>query len=410
MNDLEQNRFDAFVREHLGDDTARLLLSRGRWPDVDVALAADTIEGMRRMRHKVPEWDVPGLVYPDRLCTEQASSSATARFKASLIRGMGAARVADLTGGLGVDSWAFSDVAEKVFYNEMNVVLRDAVEHNFGVLGVRNVLFHSVELLFHGVKDLLGDFAPDVIFLDPARRGEGGRKVFLIEDCRPDVVTLLPELLEVSPRVVVKLSPMADISMVVSRLDGVRDVYAVASGGECKELLVLIERGFAGVVKLHAVELGEKPEILSFGMEEKGEVVRADGVEEGMLLFEPGKALMKTGAFGVICSRFGLGKIGIHTHLYVAPGSFGANHGMMLDMGKWFRVVEVLKSGKEAMRKIRERWPRAEVTARNVPMTSDQLRAKLKVASGGDVHVFCCRADYAGGGSDVIFIVAEPLR
>jgi hypothetical protein len=154
------------------------------------------------------------------------------------------------------------------------------------------------------------------------------------------------------------------------------------------------------------VELGEKTEELSFGMEEKREVVLADGVEEGMLLFEPGKALMKVGAYGLVCSRFGVRKVGVHTHLYVAHGSPGTSTGM----GKWFRVLEVLKSGKEAMRKIRERWPRAEVTARNVPMTSDQLRAKLKVASGGDVHVFCCRADHAGGGSEVILIVAEPLR
>ena len=133
-----------FILSHEGDDPARLVLSRDRYPGVDVALAAATIESRRKLRYKVPEWyGHPELILPLRLSAEQCSSTATARYKASLAMSVfteahsSDIRIADLTGGLGVDSWAFSEVFEEVLYNEMNPELAEAARHNFTVLGAR---------------------------------------------------------------------------------------------------------------------------------------------------------------------------------------------------------------------------------------------------------------------------------
>ena len=68
-------------------------------------------EGQKKVLAKVPSWsEAEGLVIPGSLSTEQCSSEETAMTKARAVSELGCRRVADLTGGLGVDSWAFAGV------------------------------------------------------------------------------------------------------------------------------------------------------------------------------------------------------------------------------------------------------------------------------------------------------------
>ena len=252
--------FADFILRHEADDPVRLLLNRGKYPDIDIDLAVTTLQVRRKLRTKVPEWyAVPSLVYPSRLSGEQCSSSETARYKAKVC-GSGL-KIADLTGGMGVDSWAFSQVAGEVLYNEMQAELARTTELNFRELGVNNVRFGNRSVEPGKVAEVLDGFEPDVIYLDPARRAGDGRKVFLIEECSPDVLSLLPELFAACRYVMLKLSPMADISMAGKRLGHVREVHVVASGGECKELLFLLDREWDGPCRAVVVEGGSVMEI-----------------------------------------------------------------------------------------------------------------------------------------------------
>ena len=286
--------FADFILQHEGDDPVRLLLSRDKYPDIDLDLAVTTLEVRKKLKAKVPEWyAVPSLVYPSRLSGEQCSSSETARYKAmvaasvrregvpsetasaalrplpskmgpSLLCGRGwpqvsdgtpsLLKVADLTGGMGVDCWAFAQVAGEVLYNEMQEGLMEATRLNFRELGVESVRFSCRKVEVGKVREVLDGFEPDIIFLDPARRGEDGRKVFLIEECQPDVLGLLPELFGLSRFVMVKLSPMADITMACKRLSHVKEVHVVAAGGECKELLFVMDREWEGGYTVFVVE------------------------------------------------------------------------------------------------------------------------------------------------------------
>ena len=394
--------FADFILQHEGDDPVRLLLARDKYPDVDIDLAVTTLEVRRKLRTKVPEWyAVPSLVYPFRLSGEQCSSSETARYKAKVCGS--SLRIADLTGGMGVDAWAFAQVAEEVLYNEMQVELARATELNFRELGVENVRFRNARVEPGKVREVLDGFEPDVIFLDPARRAEDGRKVFLIEECQPDVLGLLPELFEASRYILLKLSPMADITMACKRLgDHVKEVHVVAAGGECKELLFLLDRDWEGTPATFIVEGGAVMEIpdqagndgpsLVVPSEAKESVISTGAKRSGeIFLFEPGKALLKAGAFGLPCGRFGLTKLGQHTHLYVGE----AVPEELRPFGKVFEILEVLPLNNRTMKEAGKRWPQAEVTARNVPMTSDLLRKKTGCVSGGDIHLFGVRVDAA---------------
>ncbi len=480
-----------FILQHEGDDLARLVLARDRYPEVDVALAATTIECRRRLRLKVPEWYArPELVFPLRLSAEQCSSSATARYKARLAAShlqpsspafapapapapappLASAsvptrsntysfpggtpsftpsphrkgRLADLTGGLGVDSWAFSELFEEVLYNEMLPELVEAAKRNFAVLGADNIRVCCQRIASSSaagedtvtVSDLLGDFHPDVIFLDPARRGAGGRKVFLLEDCSPDVTTLLPDLFAAAPYVLLKLSPMADITMLLGRLPYVREVHVVATEGECKELLLLLERGFAGEAEIVAAEIPEREGrdgvSFRFRRAEEAAAVPEFGVPGvGDLLFEPGKALSKAGCFNLISERFALRKLSRNTHLYCKASTTLHEEGRLstkmaenvdnppdvrrgidtsgaLGAGKWFRVMEVLPLDKRGIAEAGAKYPGADVSARGVPLSSEDLAARMKKAGKGrsdsgkiqdgapSVHLWGVRCDVAG--------------
>ena len=428
-----QMSFADFILQHGNDDPVRLLLARDKFPGIDIDLAATTLEVRKKLKSKVPEWyAVPSLIYPSRLSGEQCSSSETARYKAYIVARVrrdgtpSLLRVADLTGGMGVDTWAFAQVSEAVLYNEMQEGLARATELNFKELGIGNVRFRNCVVEPGKVGEVLDGFEPDMIFLDPARRAEDGRKVFLIEECQPDVLGLLPELFDASRYVLLKLSPMADISMACKRLgDHVREVHVVAAGGECKELLFLLDREWMGNPTTFVVDNGTVMEIPGQAGNDESQAgndigsagndsdrhgrpdrpsdhVKYGFPKEGDVLFEPGKALAKAGAFSLPC-RFGLTKLGMHTHLYVGEEIPEA----LKYLGKWFEVLEVLPLNNRTMKEAGKRWPQAEVTARNVPMTSDLLRKKIGCASGGDIHLFGVRIDAAAEAGNYLIVTKK---
>ena len=487
----DMDSFEKFIVENGNADTVRLVMSCKEWPvpeDAELAeldaksLAVNTIEGRRRLRKKLPEWVAcTGLVYPSSLCAEQCSSSDTARYKASIVqrifneyvgtvasmvgdpcRTTGSAtkgtesvpdknspttrnqsvtepaevtigtrktgRIADLTGGLGVDSWAFSEVAEEVLYNEMNPALAAAARHNFKALGVTNIFIKNSEATSDSLKDIFGDFRPDVIFLDPARRDSAGKKVFLLEDCSPDVLKILPELFGISRFVLLKLSPMADITMAVERLDRtyeeylekasgkgwngqwVREVHVVASGGECKELLILLDgewnEGYSLTCREDGKTLTFKPEEIT-----KAKASYPDSTF-ARIIFEPGKSLTKAGVSNAICERFGLVKLARFTHLYTISEPLSDSESEqrtapLKDFGKVFYVKEILPLNKSSMKDVGKRYPHSEVSAKNIPMSSDELRTRLKVKSGDDAHIFGVRIETPYN-EDNYLIVTEP--
>ena len=356
---------------------------KGSFADILKNLAT---EDASRMEGKVPEWaSVPGIVWPSRLSSEQCSSSETALHKARIAAAITGPQgcIADLTGGLGVDSWAFSQTAGQVLYNERDTALFQAAQHNFALLGVTNVTFRNEELKPGSAASLLGEFRPDLIFLDPARRDGAGKKVFLLEDCSPDITALKDELMAICPNIMLKLSPMADASMVCARLGCVREVHVVESCGECKELLCILERGFKGEAKT-ILESG--PACLEFlPSEERACTCPApESNEIYKWLYVPGSAAMKAGAFKLTAQKFGMLKLAPSTHMYFCEDRDPAAE----RFGKYWPVRELRPLNGAEMRRTGKEYPRCGVTARNIPMDSAALRKKLGCAEGGEAHIF----------------------
>lgn len=393
-----------FVSQHMADDTTRLILDKGKWPDIDMDTAVNCIESRRKLKGKVNEWyENPEMVFPLKLSAEQCSSSATGHYKAALAEKIADKkewRIADLTGGLGVDSWFFSKRAGKVLYNEMQTALCKAAEHNFKALDTDNINISNSIAESNSISSIIGSFHPDIIYMDPARRGEGGRKVFLIEECTPDVLTLKDEIFRHCRHILIKLSPMADITMVCERLGMTcREVHVVSSEGECKELLIWMDREWQESYDITAVELPngfpEKEAAgLRFSPEEEKSSAAGIASETGEFLFEPGKSLTKAGAFNVTAGHFHITKLGKSTHYYTT--SDPSTVALLKGYGKVFQILSCSSLDKRSIKEAGRNYPKAEVTARNIPLTSDALRKKLGCDSGGEVHIFGLRSDLKG--------------
>ena len=372
----------------------------------------DNLEDKQRKKiaRKLPEWaGVEGLQIPSSLNLEQCSSTAAARYKASLLTsfvqkgvqadagqradaaGGGPAPVSitvcDITGGLGVDSWAFSKAADKVWHYERDSGLSGAAASNFRLLGADNIITVNQEV---------GPGTPlpqcDMIFADPARRDDCGRKVFLLEDCSPDILTLLPSLWRVTDRIMLKLSPMADISMVASRLGKeLKEVHIVCLDSEVKELLCLLEKGHCGdystVIPL------ESAERLSFRRPDEAEApVRyagADSLKPGAILLEPGAALLKSGAFKLPCSLYGLEKISPDVHYYILPEK-AESADIPEGLFKSYRILEISPFSSRSIKEFGSKYPGAGgITARGLPVSSEQLRARMRLrGTSPDLHLF----------------------
>ena len=412
--------FRDFILAHADDDCDRLLLSKEKWPDMDVRAAVNCIISRRKLKGKLPSWWAEEeLFYPNTLSAEQCSGEEAAALKAGIALGKEhrTPKIADLTGGLGVDSWSFARAGAEVLYNEMNTEIYGAAQHNLPLLGVKAV-FRNCELRQDNVGEILGDFRPDLIYLDPARRSAGGSKVFRLGDCSPDLSTLLKPLLERAPRILAKLSPMADISRLLKELEDaagypcVSRIHIIGSGGECKELLVEAgrEAEYNPTISVH-----DRGRCFSFCIEEERNAIAvaaslpelqaaasaaSSGEESKLLLFEPGSALMKAGPFKLLC-REGMKKAGRSTQLY-----FTENRNLE-GLGKYFRILELMPLDKRSMKAAATSCPKAGVSARNIPMGSDELRRRLGIKDGDRNHIFGIRCDFSDAPSGNYLLLTE---
>ena len=370
-----------FILSHRTADVRSLALSLKGFSSDEARFILCQIEGWQRLRAKVPEWvSLPDLRYPERLPLEQCSSQAAAEYKAGLVEG--GELFIDLTGGLGVDFSFMARQFRKAVYVERNADLCRLARHNFPLLG----LSHAEIIEGDGVEHLQNmTTMADVVFLDPFRRDEAGRKTVLIEDCTPNVLQLLPVLQQKTRRLLVKLSPMLDISSALRALSvcGVSaDAHIVGVGGEVKEVLIDID--FSQKHPDSSQILCREDDFsFSFTLSEEQQAVanpHTPTETEGMWLFEPCATVMKAGPFRLLAQRYGLVPLHPNSHLY-----FG-NADVPDFPGRRFRVLRISSMGKQDQRLLRGQ--RANLAVRNFPLSVAQIRAKLHLLDGGQQYWF----------------------
>ena len=363
-----------FIREHLNDDVPTLALKKAP-VGTDLSLALRQINARQLLQKKAPEWSAnDALLFPARLSIEQCSSEATAQYKAKLLKGK---TFADLTGGLGIDTYYLSNGFEKSDYVECRAELCELARHNLAVLDAPVTVWNETAESFISHCD-----AYDCLYIDPARRDTHGRKTIAIGDCTPDVAQLQELLLQKAPTVLVKLSPMLDIRQALAALHNVKEIHVLAVDNECKELVFRLERDFSGPTERYCANLQTSQPLLHFTQEEEQTSALQLADYPMRYLYEPNAALLKSGCFKLPAKWFGVSKLHKDSHLNTSETLVAEFPGRVFEVEGWAsynkKVRQALLPGLD----------KANLAVRNFPLSVDELRKSLKMSDGGDIYLF----------------------
>ena len=402
-----------YIAEHSEDDVSHLALHPSKDPHVDMAVALQQIAGRQKAKEKLPEWyATEGILYPKKVSMEQCSSSQTAEYKASLVKGDS---FADFSGGFGVDTAAFAKKFTKGYYVEPQEELCEIFQHNCKVLDISNV-----EIINGTLEDNLAAVTQvDMIYLDPSRRDTHGRRVVSLTDCTPNLLEWKTALLERCNILMVKMSPMIDIFQTLRDLPETYAVHVVAVEGECKEVVFLLKtenetvNGTRRDAPWHVSTTGmnehkisttgtierdiprTNPTIIAIDINKTTTRVETTlqterttppriATELGTYLYEPNTAVMKAGIFNALSQQFQISKLAKNTNLFTADE-------LHEDFpGRVFRIEAVHEFHPRKTAKALSHLASASIAVRNFPLSAEELRKTLKIKDGNACYLFGC--------------------
>jgi hypothetical protein len=375
-----------FIRENLHQDIAQLALQKHKYPDYPIPEIIEQIRCLKKAQKKLPTWFVAPNILFKELALEQCSSEETAGYKAKLMQGKS---LVDLTGGFGVDTYFFAQRFEKVWHIEPNLALQNLVKHNFEQLKTRNVTFVNQK----AADFIQQDFQVDAIFIDPSRR-KNENKVFLLDDCEPNLLEILPSIFQKTHQILLKLSPMLDIEQVLKSLHQILDlqqnivseVHIVAVRNEVKELLLFLQPQIPTpepIIKAIDISSASSP-IFSFYKSQES-VCPITYSKPLVYLIEPSPSILKAGAFKSFAHQHHLHKLHPNSHLYTTENLSKEMQKQI--QGRIFAIKAICKYDKKEIRKILP-YLKANLNTRNFPDSVEKIRKKLQIQEGGDDYVF----------------------
>ncbi|MFS4457173.1 THUMP-like domain-containing protein [Maribacter sp. 2304DJ31-5] len=363
-----------YISDNLQMDPLKLLFKKTIFPHILQKELVEQIESKARSKKKLPTWfSREGIYYPNKLNISQTSSETTAEYKSKLVNGE---TLADLTGGFGVDSYAFSKKVKRVFHLEKNESLSAIAKHNFSILDANTIETFAED----GIKFLsMADQHFDWLYIDPSRRAKNNEKVYFLEDCEPNVIEHLELFLSKSPNILIKTGPLLDISTGLKQLKHTREIHIVALNNEVKEVLWILQRNYKDTVALKTINIKkEATETFDFKMEEEKNA-QVHCSEPLTYLYEPNSSILKAGAYRLIGERFGLKKLHQHSHLYTS-------NELISFPGRRFKIGTLGPYNKKTMKSIGVK--KANITTRNFPYSVAAIRKKTKLTDGGTRYLF----------------------
>lgn len=356
-----------YINANLNTDLHYLLLKKPPFPEVTMAEIVQQIKGKKVAQKKFPFLNKENIVFPPNLNLEQASSQSTAEFKARYLKGR---KFVDLTSGFGIDAYFLSQNFEEVTLVEQNTELLEIVKHNWEVLG-RNAYFINSNLETF-LEENTERF--DLVYLDPARRDSQKNKKFLLEDLSPNLLEIQNKLSEISDRIMIKLSPLIDISYLISVLDDISKIQIIAVKNEVKELLVFISStAKTEGVEISCVNLESGDSEFNFNFKEEKAAV-SEFSEPLKFLYIPNNAVLKSGGFNLVSENFNVKKLHPNSHFYTSDERLESFPGRVLEI----ETVEAKQINK---------GEKFNIISKNHPLSPEEIKKKYKISDGGKEYL-----------------------
>lgn len=330
------------------------------------------------------------LIVPDSLVVQQASSYATAVFVASLIPEL--AVVADLTAGLGVNTVCFSIDSKFVYAVERDPDRARALKVNLELLDISNVqvdCMDCLEWLEHFPSNL------DVAFIDPSRRSGEGKKLIRLKDCSPDLEEILPSLKEKTSRVIVKCSPLLDLTSAVREFPYIKAIYIIEYKRDVREIILDINLDDKKNVVAHPsvscviLNKDSTESIRNFSLADRDlndKTPYLQGkteVQQSSFVYEPSPSYMKAGFWGSLIREFpSLKKFGANTHLFYSKEFYNHFPGRAFKINGFYTSKDLKKM----------RGMNFNVISRNHPANANEIASRFKLNSSETEYLIACTA------------------
>ena len=362
-----------FTSDNLKSDITKLILKGSPFKDVSIQELANQIIAKQKSEHKLTSWfQSKNIYYPPKVSIEQTSSEITANYKSELVEGTS---IIDITGGFGVDCFYFSKRFKEVLHCEINTELSSIVKHNNQQLNIKNVVTFSGDGIAY-LKNAIVNF--DCIYIDPSRRNNLKEKVFLLKDCVPNVPENIDFLFSKTNQILLKNSPILDITSAINELQFVKEIHVIAVKNEVKEVLFLLEKNYEEKIHIKTINILKKnSQKFNFNLNKK---VVSSYSAPLTYLYEPNAALLKSGGFHHISTQLNVFKLHQHSHLYTAEN-------LINFPGRSFKIETVISYDKKQIRKLVSS-KKANITTRNFPKTVAQIRLETKIKDGGTLFLF----------------------
>jgi len=361
-----------FIQQSLDTNLTELVLKGSPFKNCSIQEIAVQITSKKKCKTKLPTWfKTPNIYYPNKLNIEQTSSEITANFKALLINGNS---IIDLTGGFGVDCFAFSKRFKHVTHCEINKNLSKIVKHNYKQLALNNIEIIADDGLLYLNKNKKKF---DWIYVDPSRRDDLKKRVFLLEDCLPNLPKNIDLLFNFSNNILVKTAPLLDINAAIKELKFVKEIHIIALHNDVKEVLYVLEKGFNSKICYKTINLIKgKNQIFTFNLSN----TEATYSLPKKYLFEPNASILKAGAFNEIATQLHIEKLHKHSHLYTSDN-------LLQFPGRQFIIKSIHSYQAKKIGKLIAN-NKANITTRNFPETVAKIRKKTKLKDGGNLYLF----------------------
>lgn len=368
-----------FISQNIDSNTTKLLL-QSKKEDIDIKFCVQQIEGIKKAKEKFPSLlENNDLLFTPKINLEQTSSEQTAKYKASLFPKESTLR--DLTSGFGIDVIFFAKELKKVYYHEINYELACIAEENFKALGLNNIIVNKG----NSANDIDSLDKTDIIYLDPSRRDDNNNKVFLLKDCQPDIIEILPFLFDKAKTICLKLSPMLDIKLAIKEIKNIKEIHIISVKNECKELFLVLEKDYEKEIEYKCIDFDANGKINEFSFTTEKSITRLAEKKElkmGAYIYEPNTSVLKAGGFHSLCEKFKVSKIASHSHLYISEKEIEDFP------GRKFIIKTILPYNNKILKTLSTRYPKANITIRNFPQTVSEIRKRTNVKEGGDIYLF----------------------
>lgn len=384
-----------WIDEHRNDDTTKLRLSCRKKDDASIyEYAIMQIECRKKTAKKLHNTlKSPHFIFPTTLSAEQCTSDDLAEFHSTLINE--GETILDMTSGLGIDAFHLAQKAKHVTAIDLNEDVAQALSINAKALNITNftgINADSVEYLKNSTEHF------DTIFIDPARRGDGGKRLFALSDCQPNVVELIDIIKQHCNKLIVKASPMLDATQVLRELPNTTDLYAIGTRQECKELVAVIDfNNHKEAPTLHCIT--EQNDFTYTHETEMNSTALYGNISEDMYIYEPYPAVMKMQPSKTLSQQYNAIKLHQHTHLY-------ASSEMIADFpGDCYKIERIYPFSSRIMKEVVKDYPRANVAVRNFILSADELRKRLKIKDDNKYRLY--GVTVANG--DRLLIISTPI-